>query len=135
MESDGLTDERNAAIVRSLMEEVLGAGRLPLLPELVAPGYVGHLAIGDHYGPEGVRIEFAGYRAAICELVVTVDDLFASNGLVARRFTLRGTSRALACVTAGAAPPVTLHGIAIDRLEGGRLVESWVQIDDLALAL
>lgn len=129
------TDEGNAAIVRVLMEEVLGAGRMLLLSELVAPDYVGHLAIGDHFGPEGLRIEFAAYRAAIIGLTVTVDDLFASNGRVARRFTLRGTVRTSACIHHDEMHPVTLHGIAIDRLEDGRLVESWIHLDDFALAL
>jgi predicted ester cyclase len=129
------TDEGNVAVVRCLVEDVLGAGRMLLLPELIAPGYVGHLAIGDHYGPDGVRIEFTAYRTAIAGLVVTLDDLFASNGRVARRFTLRGTSRTSACAEAGGGRPVALHGIAIDRLEDGRLVESWVQIDDLAFTL
>jgi predicted ester cyclase len=132
MDSEALlTEDRNATVVRVLMEDVLGAGRMLRLPELVAPGYVGHLAIGDHYGPEGVRIEFTAYRAAISGLVVTLDELFASNGRVARRFTLRGTSRTSTCASDGEGLPVTLHGIAIDRLEDGRLVESWVQIDDL----
>jgi hypothetical protein len=118
-------DEGNLAVVRVLMESVLGAGRMALLPGLIAPGYVGHLPIGDHYGPEGVRIELAAYRSTMCDLVVTLDDLFGWDDRVARRFTLRGMSRS---VPPAEPVPVTLHGIAIDRLEHGRLVESWVQI-------
>jgi hypothetical protein len=135
MDNDVPMDEGNAATVRALMVDVLGAGQMRLLPRLIAPDYVSHLEIGDHYGPEGVRIEFTAYRTAITGLVVTLDDLFASNGRVARRFTLRGISRTSACANAGGGFPVTLHGIAIDLLEDGRLVESWIQIDDLALTL
>jgi hypothetical protein len=118
-------DEGNLAVVRLLMVCVLGAGRMALLPTLIAPEYVGHLPIGDHYGPEGVRIELAAYRSAMCDLAVTIDDLFGWDDRVARRFTLRGMSRS---VPPAEPVPVTLHGIAIDRLEHGRLVESWVQI-------
>lgn len=135
MGSDVLTDEKNATIVRTLMEDVLGTGLMVLLPALIAPEYVSHLVIGDHYGPEGVRIEFATYRTTIRDLTVTLDDLFASDGRVARRFTLRGSSRTSACAHPDPGQPVTLHGIAIDRLENGRLVESWVHVDDPALAL
>ena len=52
-------------------------------------------------------------------------DRFGWDDRVARRFTLRGMSRP---VPPAEPVPVTLHGIAIDRLEHGRLVESWVQI-------
>lgn len=47
------TTETNAAVVRRLVEEVWGRDRSELIPALVADAYVGHLAIGDHYGPEG----------------------------------------------------------------------------------
>jgi hypothetical protein len=122
------TQETNLTVVRTLMEDVLHGGRMTLLPTLVAPEYVGHLPIGDHYGPEGVRIEFTAYRTAIPGLIVTLDDLFATDDRVARRFTLRGAS----CSPAPARNtpiPVSLRGIAIDRLADGLLVESWVQID------
>ncbi len=122
MDRIGEAQDANAALVRMLMEEVLHAGRTLLLTELIAPDYVCHLPIGDHYGPEGVRIEFAGYRDAIPDLTVTLHDLFATGDRVARRFTLRSESAGTAC-------PLTLRGIGIDRLAGGRMIESWVQID------
>ncbi len=80
-----MTASENKEIVRRLVEEVLGRGRVELIPALVAADHVGHLPIGDHYGPEGVRIDVAAYR--------------------------------------------------IDRLAGTRLIESWVQVDDLASAV
>ena len=121
----------NMEIVRRLMEEVLGQGHLALLPDLVADSYVGHLAIGDHYGPGGVRIEVVTYRRAFPDLVVTLEDLLAEGEKVVRRFTLRGTHQRSFLGVAGSGRAVVLRGIAIDRLAGGRLVESWVQIDDL----
>jgi hypothetical protein len=124
MDRSGEAQDANAALVRVLMEEVLHAGRMLLLPQLIAPDYVCHLPIGDHYGPEGVRIDFAGYREAIPGLAVTLHDLFATGDRVARRFTLHDGSPGTTC-------PLTLHGIAIDRLARGRLIESWVQIDAL----
>jgi hypothetical protein len=54
----------NLDIVRRLMDEVWAAGRLQLIPELVADDDVGHLPIGDHHGPEGLRINIAANRAA-----------------------------------------------------------------------
>ena len=124
-----MTTAVNKAIVRRLMEEVLGHGRLHLLPELVAPAYVGHFEIGDHYGPGGVRIDIAAYRTAFPDLAVTLDDLLADGDQVVRRFTLRGTHRQMFLGVPASGRPVVLHGIAIDRLVRGQLVESWVQVD------
>jgi len=50
---------------------------------------------------------------------------------VARRFTLRGTHRGAFLGVPASGQTVMLRGIAIDRLSGGQLVESWIQIDDL----
>lgn len=124
-------ERRNMAVVRRLLEEGYGLGVMSVLPHLVAPGHIGHLGIGEHYGPEGVRIDIAAYRASIPDLSVTIDDLFASGDTVARRFTLRGNPRSAAGQPVNGL--VELHGIAIDRLAGGLLVESWVLIDPLPL--
>jgi steroid delta-isomerase-like uncharacterized protein len=121
----------NKEIVRRLMEEVLGQGNAKILPELVSDNYVGHFAIGDHYGPGGVRIDVAAYRTAFPDLTVTLDDLLADGDRVVRRFTLQGMHRRPFLGVPASYQPVALRGIAIDRLACGRLVESWVQIDGL----
>jgi hypothetical protein len=111
LSDDALDDLRraNLDVVRRLMGEVWDGGNLALLPQLIADSYVGHLPIGDHYGPGGVRIDIEAYRRAVPDLV--------------RHFSLSGTL--------GSGSPFVLNGIAIDRLEEGRLVESWAVIDSL----
>src|SRR5687768_2768919 len=121
----------NKELVRCLIEDVLGQGRIELIPALVAADHVGHLPIGDHYGPEGVRIDVAAYRAAVPDLAVTLDDLLADGDRVVRRFTLRGTHRGAFLGIPPSGRAVVLRAIAIDRVARGQLIESWVQIDDL----
>ena len=105
----------------------LGRRAAQLIPELVADDYVGHLPIGDHYGPEGLRIDIAAHRAAFPDLALRIDDLFASGDRVVRRYTLRGTlTRPLPGRAVTGKEPVTLRQIAIDRLADGRLLESWI---------
>jgi steroid delta-isomerase-like uncharacterized protein len=113
-----------------LVEEVLGLGRLALLPALVASDYVGHFRLGDHYGPEGFRIDVATYRTALPDLAVTLEDLLADGDRVVRRYTVRGTYHGPFPGAPASGRPIVLRAIAIDRLIDGRLVESWVQIDD-----
>jgi steroid delta-isomerase-like uncharacterized protein len=129
-----MTAAANKALVRCLMTEVLGQGRLELISLVVAADYVGHLPIGDHYGPKGVRIDIAAYRAAVPDLAVSLDDLLADGDRVVRRFTLRGTHRGAFLGVPASGQEVVVRGIAIDRIARDQLVESWVHIDDLAIA-
>lgn len=123
-----ITGDTDVAVVHRLMEQVWGEGRFDLLPDLIAPDYVAHLPIGDHYGPEGVRIDIAGYRAAIPDLAVTLEEVFAVGDLVVRRFVLRGTGRGATDCCPERRRSVRLPGIAVDRVVAGRLVESWVVV-------
>ncbi len=118
-------EQRNMVLVRRLLVEGYGDGDVSILPDLVAPGFVGHLAIGEHYGPEGIRIDIGGYRARLSNLMVTIDDMGAYGNRVACRFTMRG---ALPPPAAGTGH-VELHGIAISRCVAGFLVETWICVD------
>ena len=120
-------------VVRRFMDHVWGESRFDLLPDLIAPDYVAHLPIGDHYGPDGVRIDIAGYRAAIPDLSVEIEELLRAGNTVVRRFTLRGTQRGYLLGRDGQDRPVRLAGIALDRLESGKLIESWVVISLLGV--
>lgn len=128
MTSHRAAQETNMAIVRRLLEEGFGQGLIRWLPHRIAPDYVGHLTNGDHYGPEGVRIDIQGYRSMVGDLTVSIEDLFADCDKVARRFTMRGISRDPLVTDASDGTPVLMTGVAIDHLVDGLMVESWVQI-------
>jgi steroid delta-isomerase-like uncharacterized protein len=125
--------EENEAIVRRLIEQVINRGQTGLLAELVAADHVGHAPFGDHYGPEGLRIAVAEYRAAFPDLRVTVEDLVTAGDKVVHRFTLRGTHAGPFLGIPPTGRVVTVTGIAIDRLAGGKVAESWVSLDALNL--
>jgi predicted ester cyclase len=130
--TDEMTQETNKAVVRRLVEEVLGLGNMRLLDLLIAECHVSHFAIGDHYEAEGLRIHIDAYRAAMPNLTVRMDDLFSEGDRVARRFTLSGPLHPSSpAATSDSGESVVVHGIAIDRLVDGKIAESWVQIDDV----
>ena len=125
--------EGNESVVRRLLEEVVNHGSTDLLTRLVAADHVGHDPLGDHYGPEGLRISIAEYRAAFPDLELTVDDLVTAEDKVVHRFTLRGTHAGPFMGIPPTGRVVTTSGIAIDRLAGGKVIESWVNLDALNL--
>lgn len=120
-------------LVARLVDDVINGGDTRLLPMLVSPDHVTHDPTGDLYGPEGVRIDIAGYRTAFPDLEMTTDDLLADGDLVARRFTIRGAHTGPFLGIAPSGQPVTLTGLAVHRIAEGRLVETWISYDCLGL--
>jgi steroid delta-isomerase-like uncharacterized protein len=126
---------QNKAIVRRLVEEVINRGDTRLLTALVADDHVHHDLTGDVYGPEGVGLVVAEARAAFPDLQVSLDDLIADGDRVVRRFTVRGTHGGRYMAVPATGRRVEVSGIGIDRLDGGKLVESWINLDVLGLLL
>ena len=124
---------RNRAVVRRLVEDVVNRGNTDLLNGLVAADHVGHDPFGDNYGAEGMRIVVAEYRTAFPDLAVTIEDLVAARDTVAWRFNLRGTHAGSFMGISPTGRVGTAAGIALARLAGGKLTESWVSLDALGL--
>src|SRR4029450_2478543 len=93
-EEVGMAEYHRTAVQR-FFEEAFNAGNIRILPELIAPEHISHLPTGDHYGPEGVRIDIAGCRAAFPDLTLMLDDVLdsAEEDTVVYRFTARGTHK------------------------------------------
>ena len=125
--------EGNESVVRRLVEEVVNRGDTGLLTHLVTDDHVGHDPLGDHYGPEGTRIVVAEYRTAFPDLALPIEDLVAAGDTVACRFRLRGTHAGPFMGIPPTGRVVTAVGIAIYRLAGGKVAESWVILDALGL--
>jgi steroid delta-isomerase-like uncharacterized protein len=126
-------DRENLELVERFVAEVINGGNMRLLSALVAPEQVTHDPTGDLYGPEGLRIDIAGYRAAFPDLEMTTDDLVADGDRIARRFTIRGTHRGAFMGVPPSGRQVEVGGIAIHRVAQGRLVETWLSYDCLSL--
>ena len=78
----------------------------------------------DFHGFEGIRRSTGLYRALFSELAIEVVDQVSEGDRVTSRWVLRGTNRGRS---------VRLDGIAISRLDGGRIVEDWSSFDSLEL--
>jgi steroid delta-isomerase-like uncharacterized protein len=125
--------EGNESVVRRLLAEVINGGSTDLLSGFIAPDHVGHDPLGDHYGPEGMRIAVAEYRAAFSDLQVTAEDFVTEGDKVVHRFTLRGTHTGPFMGVPPSGRVVTVSGIGIDRFADGKVAESWISLDALSL--
>jgi predicted ester cyclase len=114
--------EQNKAAVRRLVEEVLNAGRMEMVDALFAPALVAD-----------AKAWIAPFRASFPDVHMEVIDLIAENDKVVGRFTCSGTHLG---EWLGHAPTgrrfEAINEVAIYRVRGGRIVESWGLEDNLS---
>jgi len=131
-----MSERENKALVRRFTEEFRNRGNLAVAEELLAADYVLHAGIGpDIHGIEGCKQDMVMTRSAFPDLHMTIDDMVAEGDRVAYRWTVRGTHRG-AHTQLGIAPTgkqVTGWGMSIDRIVGGKIVETWNRYDSLGL--
>jgi steroid delta-isomerase-like uncharacterized protein len=123
----------NASVVQRFVDEVFNGGNMRIIRDLVAPDHVSHLPNGDHYGPDGVRIDVEDFRRGFPDIHLTLDEVLTTEDRVVYRFTAVGTHEGPFMGLAATGRKVRVAGIAMDRLHEGRTVERWVQFDSAGL--
>jgi steroid delta-isomerase-like uncharacterized protein len=127
--------EENKAIIRRYYEELWNQGNLALADELVAPdiAFRGSLSTRSR-GIDAFKAYVRMVKNAFPDFHNVIEDLIAEGDKVVARLTHQGTHRG--DVLFGSAPTgmqVSFPGIAIFRLEKGKIVDGWVIGDVLVL--
>jgi predicted ester cyclase len=118
----------NKEIVRRFSDDVWGQGDLRTADEVLAVDLVEHNPLpGQGAGREGHKQVVALYRSAFPDLRVTTEDLIADGDRVALRWKAEGTHLGELMGMAPTGKRVTLTGIDIMRIAGGRIVERWAE--------
>ena len=126
--------EENKAIELRFLEEVVNKGNLAVIDELCAANFVDHTALpGVTPDREGYKQFFAMSRSALPDMHSTLEDMIAEGDKVAERFTIRGTHKGEWMGIAPTGKQVTVQGMAIHRITGGKIVEDWSNIDMLGI--
>ena len=127
--------EENRALIQRFVDEAFNRGNLGVVDEIYAPVYVGHTAGVPEQtpGPEGVK-EFVGlYRSAFPDLHTTIEDIVTEGDKVAYRWTAVGTNRGELLGVPPSSNRMEITGITIERIEGGKIVETWNNFDQLGM--
>lgn len=130
-----MSTEENKVIVRRVLQEVWSSGKLNLADEIFTTTFVRHGPDleGEVRGGEGVRNLVTMYRATYPDLRVTVEDQVAEGVLVVTRWTARGTHRGELMGIAPTGKQITVAGVIIDRVAGGRVEAEWAYYDALGM--
>jgi predicted ester cyclase len=126
---------RNKALVRRFYKEVYVDWNMAVADEVVSPQFTSHdWPERGPAGPKAFRDYYAAIRSAVPDARYAVDDLIAEGDRVVVPWRLLGTHKGAFGGIAPSGRPITLKGIAIYRVDGGKLMERWV-VSDLHGAL
>jgi steroid delta-isomerase-like uncharacterized protein len=121
----------NKSLVRRFYKEVYVDWNMALVDQVVSPQFTSHdWPARGPTGPRAFRDYYSAIRSAVPDARYEVDDLIAEDDKVVVRWRLLGTHKGDFRGIAPTGRPIVLKGIAIYRVENGRLMERWV-ISDL----
>jgi len=124
----------NKALVLRLIEEAQVRGNLAAVDEILADDFIDHSPFpGVPPTRDGVKMLFAGLRAAFPDLRVEVGEQIAEGEKVATRKTFRGTHRGDFMGIPATDRPVSFEVIDILTCRVGRITEHRVVFDQLGL--
>jgi steroid delta-isomerase-like uncharacterized protein len=129
-----MSTEENKALEERSTAEVWNKGNLAVADEIFAPDVVLHGAPPElPSGIEGIKAGVTAYRAAFPDLHLTIDDLIAEGDKVVSRWTMRATHKGELFGIPATGKQVTVTGMSISRVAGGKIAESWNSSDQLSL--
>lgn len=123
----------NKAVPRRFIEEAFNGGKLAVIDEVVSPNYVNHVAGTEIRGRDGMKQFIMTYRTAFPDCRYTIEDQVAEGDKVVTRWTARGTQEGELMGIPPTGKHVSLKGVVIDRLENGKLAETWNEADMLGM--
>jgi predicted ester cyclase len=120
----------NKELVRRFYKEVYGDWNMALVDEIVSPRFISHdWPKGSPTGPQGFRNFYSAIRSAVPDARYEVDDLVAEGDKVVVRWRLLGIHKGEFRGIAPTGRAIALKGIAIYRVDDGKLMERWVVTD------
>ena len=128
------TSEGGKAIARRFTEDLWDKGEFAVADEIIAPDFVDHDPVsGQGPGPGGYKEMVGAFRAAFPDLRVKNEDVIAEGDKVVARWTARGTHNGALMNIPPTGRQVTLKGVDVLRIEGGKIVERWGEFDALGM--
>ena len=125
--------ETNKAVMRRWFEEVWNQGRTEAIDELLADDVVIHglmdAAGNPVRGAEAFREFHRQFRGAFPNMNITVEDVIAEGDRAVARCDVRGQHSGDHLGFKATNAPVQFSGIAIVRIENGKIAEAWNQFD------
>ena len=129
-----MSAEQNKALVCHIIEEVYNQGNMAVIDEHFSPDYVHHtLPPGMPQDREGCRQMVKMLHTAFPDYRITIEDVVAEGDKVVLRFHWSGTHKGEFMGIAPTGKKVTVTAMSMHRIEGGKEVEQWGELDRLGM--
>jgi steroid delta-isomerase-like uncharacterized protein len=125
--------EQNKAVVRRIVEDHWNRKNPGLVGELFATSCSLHTPDGILQGQDGAGLLYSTYATAFPDFRVSTDDMLADGNKVVVRYTFTGTHKGPLTTVPASGRQVTVQGIGIFRLTGGKVDEVHFVWDKFAL--
>ncbi len=126
--------EANKAIIRRMIEDVVNAGNVDAVDELLAPDFINHNPMpGGTPDRDGFKQAFRSLHEAFSDLRAINSDLVAEGDRVVALRGFEGTHDGPFMGVAATGKHITLDGIAVFRVVDGRVSERWAVLDVMGL--
>ena len=126
-----VAEDANSQIIHRLYEDCLNQGHLDLLPALVSKRVVNHFDDNEQAGLAAFEQNLRHVRAMFPSGHFELDDVVSNGNKAAVRWTMTAT---FSVPIAGVAPTgkqITHDAIAFYHFDHGKIVEAWVQVDQI----
>ncbi len=127
--------EHNKDLIVRFVEELFNRGNMDIVGEIFAPDFIDHeqLPPGIPNGSEGVKVLTTMLRSAFPDFKATIDDILAEGDKVVIRMTWSGAQKGEFMGVPATGKRVSFGVIDIIRINNGKLVEHWGQMDSMSL--
>jgi steroid delta-isomerase-like uncharacterized protein len=129
-----MSEQDNIAVIGRFIEEVINQGNLDAADEIVEENFIELDPLpGQRQGREGLKEVIGIMRAAFPDIRWVADETIAAGDKVVTRFTWTGTHRGTFLGIPATGRNVTVKGVVIDRLSGGKMADSRILMDSLGM--
>ncbi len=124
-----MSAETNKKIIHRLFEEGMNRKNFSLIDEYVADNFVNHDLPGAERGAAGFRKLVQGFMDGFPDMHIHMAEMIADGDLVATRGEWTGTHNGTFMGIPATGRAVKVKYIDMWRMENGKAVENWVQMD------
>jgi len=127
-----VSGENNEIVER--FEVAFGANDVAVIDELCDPDLVDHNPVPDQKaGLAGFKDTIAMYKSIFPDSEITLQHVVGEADLVATHWTVTGTHQAEFFGVPATGRKMSVEGMNVYRLAGGRITDVWTQFDGLDL--
>lgn len=126
--------EENKRLVQKFYEEFVNTGDYDAAERFISNDcafYFGAVEVGR--GPDAFRQMLRTLRTAFPDFRTTIESVIAEGDMVAERVTSKGTHQGEFQGIAPTGRAVSMPGISMFRIAGGKIIENWAMPDQLGL--